>query len=64
MRCGAPGALPLVLTGGCFQNARLAEGILGALSGSLRVYLHEAVPPGDGGIGLGQAMVADAVASG
>ena len=57
------GALPLVLTGGCFQNARLAEGIHGALSGSLRVYLHEAVPPGDGGIGLGQAMVADAVAS-
>jgi hydrogenase maturation protein HypF len=58
------GALPLVLTGGCFQNVRLAEGIHAALSGSLRVYLHETVPPGDGGIALGQAVVADAVASG
>ncbi len=58
------GPLPVVLTGGCFQNARLAEGILGALSGSLKVYLHEEVPPGDGGIALGQAVVADAVAVG
>jgi hydrogenase maturation protein HypF len=58
------GPLPVVLTGGCFQNARLAEGILGALSGSLRVYLHEAIPPGDGGIALGQALVAEAVANG
>jgi hydrogenase maturation protein HypF len=58
------GALPIVPTEGCFQNARLAEGILGALSGSLRVYLHEGIPPGDGGIALGQAVVADAMASG
>ena len=58
------GALPVVLTGGCFQNARLAEGIVGALSGALRVYLHEAIPPGDGGIALGQAVVAEAVANG
>jgi hydrogenase maturation protein HypF len=57
------GALPVVLTGGCFQNVRLAEGILRALSGSLQVYLHETIPPGDGGIALGQAVVADAVAS-
>ena len=37
--CGAPrgrtGRLPVVLTGGCFQNARLAEGILGELAGVL-----------------------------
>ena len=62
--CGAPprrtGVLPVVLTGGCFQNARLAEGLLGELSGSFRVYQHEQVPPGDGGIALGQAIVADA----
>jgi len=57
------GRLPLVLTGGCFQNARLVHGIQAALSGSMRVVLHETIPPGDGGIALGQAAVADAVAS-
>ncbi|BDG04113.1 carbamoyltransferase HypF [Anaeromyxobacter oryzae] len=56
------GRLPVVLTGGCFQNARLAEGILGELSGEFAVYQHGQVPPGDGGIALGQALVADAVA--
>lgn len=56
------GRLPVVLTGGCFQNARLAEGILGELSGTFEVYQHGQVPPGDGGIALGQALVADAIA--
>jgi hydrogenase maturation protein HypF len=56
------GRLPVVLTGGCFQNARLAEGILGELSGGFEVYPHGEVPPGDGGIALGQAVVADATA--
>jgi hydrogenase maturation protein HypF len=56
------GPLPVVLTGGCFQNARLAEGVLAELSGSHPVYLPGLVPPGDGGIGLGQALVADALA--
>ncbi len=54
------GPLPVVLTGGCFQNARLAEGLLGELSGTVAVYQHGQVPPGDGGIALGQAVVADA----
>jgi hydrogenase maturation protein HypF len=54
------GMLPIVLTGGCFQNARLAEGLLGELSGAFRVCQHGQVPPGDGGIALGQAIVADA----
>jgi hydrogenase maturation protein HypF len=58
------GDLPVVLTGGCFQNTRLAEGIVRALSPALSVHLHERVPPGDGGIALGQAMVADAVVRG
>jgi hydrogenase maturation protein HypF len=58
------GALPVVLTGGCFQNVRLAEGISRALSPALAVHLHERVPPGDGGIALGQARVADAIARG
>jgi hydrogenase maturation protein HypF len=54
------GRLPLVLTGGCFQNARLAEGVLRRLGGDFDVRLHGEVPPGDGGIALGQALVADA----
>jgi len=53
------GPLPMVLTGGCFQNARLVEGICARLGGH-DVRLHSAVPPGDGGIALGQALVADA----
>jgi hydrogenase maturation protein HypF len=56
------GRLPVVLTGGCFQNARLAEGVLRRLQGDFDVRLHGEVPPGDGGIALGQALVADAVA--
>jgi hydrogenase maturation protein HypF len=58
------GRLPVVLTGGCFQNALLAERILGELSGEFAVYQHAEVPPGDGGIALGQALVADAIARG
>jgi hydrogenase maturation protein HypF len=56
------GALPVVLTGGCFQNARLAEGLARELRSDFSVYLHHEVPPGDGGIALGQAVVAAAVA--
>ena len=55
------GQLPVVLTGGCFQNARLAEGVLADLGPHFDVYLHGEVPPGDGGIALGQAVIADAV---
>ena len=54
------GNLPVVLTGGCFQNARLAEGLKASLEPEGKVYLHRQVPPGDGGIALGQVMVADA----
>ena len=54
------GRLPVVLTGGCFQNARLVEDLLSALAPHFRVYVHENVPPNDGGIALGQAMVAGA----
>ncbi|HET7219683.1 MAG TPA: carbamoyltransferase HypF [Vicinamibacterales bacterium] len=56
------GALPVVLTGGCFQNARLSERLARALSPQLQVYLHGEVPPGDGGLSLGQAVAAAAVA--
>ena len=49
---------PVVLTGGCFQNARLAETLVHDLSRHLTVYTHRDVPPGDGGIALGQVAVA------
>lgn len=59
------GPLPVVLTGGCFQNALLAERVQQALveRESQTVYLHRRVPPGDGGLALGQAMVARALAA-
>jgi hydrogenase maturation protein HypF len=56
------GPLPVVLTGGVFQNAWLAERVRGELSPHLEVYLHGEVPPGDGGVALGQVVVASAVA--
>lgn len=56
------GRLPVVFTGGCFQNARLAEGLARELRSEFTVYLHRDVPPGDGGIALGQAVVAAAIA--
>jgi hydrogenase maturation protein HypF len=55
------GRLPVVLSGGVFQNARLAELLLRELSGHFDVYLPGQVPPGDGGIALGQAVVASAI---
>jgi hydrogenase maturation protein HypF len=56
------GALPVVLTGGCFQNARLSEGLADGLAATFAVHLHRDVPPGDGGLALGQAVIAAAVA--
>jgi len=55
------GAMPIVASGGCFQNARLAESVRAALAPH-DVLLQEAVPPGDGGIALGQAVIAGAIA--
>lgn len=55
------GKLPVVLTGGCFQNQRLAESLLALLSPESSVYLHGAIPPGDGGLALGQALVAHTI---
>jgi hydrogenase maturation protein HypF len=58
----AHGQLPVVLSGGCFQNPRLAEGLARALAPRFAVHLHREVPPGDGGLALGQAVVAAAIA--
>jgi len=56
----AAGALPVVLTGGCFQNPLLAAGLVDALGARHRVCLHGDVPPNDGGVALGQAVIAAA----
>jgi hydrogenase maturation protein HypF len=48
------------ITGGCFQNRILVEGIVRALPGQ-RILRHQKLPPGDGGLALGQALVADAM---
>ena len=58
----ATGARPVVLTGGCFQNELLAARMRGALEPRWRVYTHERVPCGDGGLALGQALIAAAAA--
>jgi hydrogenase maturation protein HypF len=58
------GSVPVALTGGVFQNARLARGVTAALSDGIELLRHREVPPGDGGIALGQALVADATRGG
>lgn len=49
----------VVLSGGCFQNKILLEGAVDKLRKSgFDVYCHQQVPANDGGISLGQAVIA------
>ena len=51
----------VVLSGGCFQNAILLNGLIQELQRNrFDVFAHEKVPTNDGGISLGQAVVAAA----
>jgi hydrogenase maturation protein HypF len=53
----------VVLGGGVFQNELLLAGLEEHLADAgLRVWRPQQVPPGDGGISLGQAVVAAQVA--
>jgi len=60
--CERQGLRTVALSGGTFQNARVLCGTADRLEESgLRVLYPRAVPPGDGGLALGQAVVAAAV---
>ena len=49
----------VVLSGGCFQNKILLEGTIDKLENAgFDVYCHRQVPANDGGVSLGQAVVA------
>jgi hydrogenase maturation protein HypF len=49
----------VALTGGCFQNAFLTEAAARLLAAEgIRVFTHQRVPPNDGGLSLGQAVLA------
>ena len=66
VRTTAP-ELPVVLTGGCFQNAILTHALASNLQGKdgeqgRRGLLHRQAPPNDGGIALGQIWAASAMA--
>ena len=52
----------IALSGGCFQNATLLSGMTQELERrNYQVFSHQQVPCNDGGIALGQAVVAAAV---
>lgn len=57
----ASGLRRVVLAGGCLHNRVLAAGLRHKLGArGLAVFEAQHVPPGDGGIALGQAWVARA----
>lgn len=54
-------AVAVALSGGCFQNALLLEMMRTELDG-LPVLIHRKIPANDGGLALGQALIAAAQA--
>ncbi|HIC90628.1 MAG TPA: carbamoyltransferase HypF [Syntrophaceae bacterium] len=59
---GERGLNAVALSGGVFQNAFLLQGLIKGLhEKDFRVYTHSKVPSNDGGIALGQAVIANAI---
>ena len=59
------GAGVVVLSGGTFQNLLLLEQVVELLSGKgFAVYRHRRVPTNDGGLSLGQAVLANRLVRG
>jgi hydrogenase maturation protein HypF len=57
----AEGIDSVCLSGGTFQNVYLVERtVAGLRANGFQVFLHSKVPPNDGGISLGQAVIANA----
>ena len=57
--CTVHGLADVALSGGVFQNARLLTQVSESLSGAgLAVHTNSLVPPNDGGVSFGQAVVA------
>ncbi|MBU2226241.1 MAG: carbamoyltransferase HypF, partial [Proteobacteria bacterium] len=53
------GLTRVVLSGGCFQNRFLLEGCVSSLEkAKFEVFIHQRIPTNDGGISLGQAVIA------
>ncbi|MBI5747885.1 MAG: carbamoyltransferase HypF [Nitrospinae bacterium] len=48
----------VVLSGGCFQNIFLLDRTLDRLGNEFNTFIHKDVPTNDGGISLGQAVIA------
>ena len=58
----AEGISRVCLSGGTFQNVYLLErAVAGLRAQGFEVFLHAKVPPNDGGISLGQAVIANAL---
>jgi len=58
----ASGVKPVVLSGGGFQNRYLTERAAAKLeSRGFTVYTHRQAPPNDGGLALGQAVMAQRI---
>ncbi len=54
-----PSEMPIVLSGGCFQNAYLVQAIETCnLQHQYRLFRQQQIPPNDGGIALGQIFAA------
>ncbi|HSK04994.1 MAG TPA: hypothetical protein VK932_27285, partial [Kofleriaceae bacterium] len=55
----AAGAAEVALAGGCFQNARLATAVIDRLAAAgVTAWMPRELPPGDGGLAVGQALLA------